>query len=206
MYKEYDENGRELTSVEIFNKYERYAKATAKRFIDKDETNRYTFDEVYSVCYNSIWESLCKYKPTKGAKTTTYIIGNCRYAILNMLYEDRNYYTKDKKKLDKPVSSLNVLSDDDSTEEFINVIESTYSDDTDDVEFRDLSISIYKLGCELNGKKIPKQLDRNINIVCDRYNGMDLKQIAKRRDTSVVSVNRIMREFNSYAKEYYKKQ
>ena len=203
MYKEYNEDGSELTKEELVDKYKKYATATAIRFLDRDEDNRYTFNEVYSVCLNSIWESLCKYKEVKGAKISTYIIGNCRFAVLDMVYGDRNYYTKDKKKLDKPVSSLNILNDEESTEEIINDIESTYENKYDNVDFKDLVEYIYNFGCKTNGKKLPRKLDRNINVVCDRYEGLDLKQIAKRREMSLVGVNRVMREFNSYAKKYY---
>lgn len=203
MYKEYNKDGRELTAEELVDKYKKYAIATATRFLNRDETNRYTFNEVYSVCLNSIWESLRKYKENKGAKISTYIIRNCRFAILDMVYGDRNYYAKDKKKLDKPMGSLNILGDEDSTEEIINDIESTYENKYDDVDFKDLVEYIYNFGCKKNGKKLPRKLDRNIKVVCDRYKGFDLKQVANRREMTLVGVNRVMREFNSYAKEYY---
>lgn len=203
MYKEYNEDGRELTAEELVDKYKKYAIVTARRFLDRDENKIHTFDEVYSVCLSSIWESLCQYKEVKGTKISTYIIGNCKFAILDMVYGDRNYYTKDKKKLARPVCSLNVFSDEDSTEELISVIKSTYENEYDDVDFKDLVEYIYKFGCKKNGKRLPRKLKRNINVVCDRYKGLDVKQIANRREISLLGVSRVMKEFNSYAKEYY---
>lgn len=203
MYKEYNEDGRELTAEELVDKYKKYAKVTARRFLDRDENGVYTFDEVYSVCLSSIWESLCQYKEVKGTKISTYIIGNCKFAILDMVYGNRSYYTKDKKKLARPVGSLNVFSDEDSTEELISVIRSTYENEYDDVDFKDLVEYIYKFGCKINGKRLPRKFERNINVVCDRYKGFDVKQVANRREMSLLGVSRVIKEFNSYAKEYY---